>query len=47
MRLLDLLRRHKRRATPRIRIDDPAASWTLSEWADLPIHHPRTENGAR
>ena len=47
MRLLNLLRRGKRRATQRIRIDDPTASWTIGEWADLPIHHPRIEHGAR
>lgn len=46
MSLSDLFRR-KRRATPRLRIDDPTASWTPREWADLPVHHPRSEDNAR
>jgi hypothetical protein len=43
MRLLDLFKR-KRRVTPRLRIDDPIANWTPREWADLPIHHPRSDD---
>jgi hypothetical protein len=45
---LDLYRHARRRNMPRrIRRDDPAAEWTLREWADLPVHHPRTERGPR
>ncbi|MHB1102360.1 MAG: hypothetical protein ACYC0C_06195 [Devosia sp.] len=43
MRLLDLFKARNRRATRRARIDDPTANWTPREWADLPVHHPRTD----
>lgn len=46
MSLLDIFKR-KRRVTPRLRIDDPTASWTPREWADLPVHHPRSDGAAR
>jgi hypothetical protein len=48
MILLDLYRHARRRTTPRrIRRDDPTAEWTLREWADLPVHHPRPPAGNR
>lgn len=48
MILLDLYRHSKRRAIPRrIRRDDPTLEWTLREWADLPVHHPRAAAGDR
>jgi hypothetical protein len=46
MRLLDIFKR-KRRVTPKLRIDDPTASWTPREWADMPVHHPRSAEDAR
>jgi len=43
MKIAMIFARLKPRRGPDQRVEDPNASWTAREWADLPVHHPRTK----
>ncbi len=42
----ELIRRRPKRFSRPVRHEDPTGAWTIRDWADLPVHHPREAAGA-